>query len=532
MQNVESSWKPKDATETGTTTRYEAVLNEFGDAGIDVRSVQHWAEHPDWLLRRNRRQAVATFPVFALLLAGSPEKPQHGEVRVAIDDGSPLVETISSNFRVSKRSVRFLRGKGPALIGAAWLESPAALLAAVDMVSPAKLPRNPAEWQVFRDYWVGCGEFLTGLHCTMPSRLPHRDSLFRHMFSGLCAAGYEATAQRLGPLSPGNQQRFSRLKDYFRFVAEWCERGAGICEPNRYVQIAARETLYSELLTRYSVVELVRQSERWHREIARASSVGLDPDADDRLVEWPGLPGLPLCAGELTVFSLTNSIQLQVEGNRLDHCVGTYFRSCLYGESHILSIRNDAGNSLSTAEICLDAVPMGNLLLRVVQHQAFNNTKPTLECEAALAETLEFFRSVDMQSGLRELQAFHIRRYDDVDAQLRAGDGAYSISMMSQVMSKVLRNYSLVLAWLDKRLDEEEGWYRHRNTQAGERLRKCGFEDGLTEDQAFEISWITGNNCWDEGLSTPDSIYERVLGFGYDCLYRCSSCGHSTPIQA
>jgi len=68
-------------------------------------------------------------------------------------------------------------------------------------------------------------------------------------------------------------------------------------------------------------------------------------------------------------------------------------------------------------------------------------------------------------------------------------------------MCRVLRDAERALEWLDRSFAEEEGWYRHRNDQAGERFEQMGFDGELTWDRAMEAYLATGNGeSLDEGI--------------------------------
>ena len=483
-----------------TATHHDAVLDEFRNSGIDANLIQSWANHEDHIVRRNRHQVIASFPLFAALVALSSEIPVHMEIGAAIDRGDPLVEALSSTLGVSKKSIRFLRGKGPALIGSDWLDHPSELFEAIDIVLPEKQPRSREEWKLLREFWVGCGDLTLERYCRRPSPSLRCDKMSRHLLQGLSTAGYEASARKLQRLWNGDLRRLADVKDYFRFVAEWCEAGAGLCGTRQHLRVVAGN-IRDDLLMRYSAMELIRQSERWHREISRAAAVALTAEASATMEEWPALPGLPMRVGKLTVFSLTSTLQLQLEGTRLNHCVSAFVRSCMYGESHIVSIRDADGDSLSTGEISIDADERGKLVPSLIQHQSHSNYEPSSECEGALASVLDMLRTADTQTRLQEICDFHECRRDEVDALLAIEDGGYPIKLCCEVMSKVLRDYDRAIDWLDRRLEQEEGWYRHRNEQAGERLDQLGFDDELTDERAFEIYRDTGNDeCLDAGI--------------------------------
>jgi hypothetical protein len=482
-------------------THYEAILTEFRDSGIDQNLIQRWVDHEDYIVRRNRQQLVTTFPLFSALLTKYSEIPVHMEIRAAIDRGDPLIDALSSILGVSKKCIRALRGTGPALLGSEWIERPSELLDAIEMIPPEKLPRTPEEWRLFREFWVGCGEFRSEEpYCRRPSSSRIPTVMSRHLLMGLCGGGYLASAIRLRRRWHGNLQRLADVRDYFWFVGEWLHAGAELCEPSEWLRNRA-DGMRDELLTRYSAMELIRQSERWHQEIGLIPPAKSDAGEVDSLEQWPALPGLPLSVGSHTVVSLTNRDQLEAEGSQLNHCVGFHYPSCMRGESHIVSVRTPQGQSVSTAEIFLSKTARGTLVPTAIQHKKHSNDEPDHDCIAALNAALGVLRNEAIQAELHQILTFHAQRRERIDALLTVEMGGYPVAVMSTVMSHVLKDFRGVIAWLERRLEEEEGWYRHRNEQAGARMEALGLDDELTYERAFEIYRDTGNEeCFDEGL--------------------------------
>jgi PcfJ-like protein len=98
--------------------------------------------------------------------------------------------------------------------------------------------------------------------------------------------------------------------------------------------------------------------------------------------------------GTITLVPLCNSQELQKEGKDLDHCVGGYVNKCLQENSHIVSLRDETGKSLSTLEFTLnsgrgrDHKPEiinidgeDRYHLTRVQHHGLGNSSPSPVCE-------------------------------------------------------------------------------------------------------------------------------------------------------
>jgi len=464
-------------------------------------AIRRWVTHPHPLVRRNRRQAVGTFPIIAYLLATDADIPNPAQIELAIDHGYPLVEALSSILGIGKAAVRCLRGVAAGLPGPAWMERPSDLFATLDRLSPTKLPRSEADWKHFSELATACAQLADDEAQTPSFSSDSSHPAAWHIFQGLCAAGYETSVKRLRRELGEGPDAWTGMKEYLRFVTTWIDSGAGFCEMNHHLQSLARGRLREEFLERYSGIELIRQSIRWRREMEKLRKAGTGSDLPPESYEWPALPGLPLQVNDRLVVSLTSDAELKQEATRLDHCVYIFFEVCVLGCTHILSIRTLDGESISTAEISLGRDEQGKLVPEVQQHQAASNSDPEPECEQALQAALAMLGSPERQVELEKLEQFHFSRHDQIEFLLQHARGECPADLMADVMCRVLRDAERALEWLDRRFAEEEGWYRHRNDQVGERFEKLGFDGELTWDRAMEAYLATGNeNSLDEGI--------------------------------
>lgn len=77
-------------------------------------------------------------------------------------------------------------------------------------------------------------------------------------------------------------------------------------------------------------------------------------------------------------------------------------------------------------------------------------------------------------------------------------DSEYLPELTNRVMHSVLPDSDRAFAWLERRIEEEDAWYRHCNEKANLRFRELGFDDELTYDRAMEYCRTTGNEqCFD-----------------------------------
>ncbi len=102
--------------------------------------------------------------------------------------------------------------------------------------------------------------------------------------------------------------------------------------------------------------QIVEFSKHWHQPLQQTKSNGskdfgkeswsllFGEDKKEIDVTLEGMEGWKLV-------TLNNSGELKAEGKKLDHCVGGYAGKCLNEYSHIISVVNPEGNSVSTIEI-------------------------------------------------------------------------------------------------------------------------------------------------------------------------------------
>lgn len=456
-------------------------------------SDQHrtWAFHQDPIVRRNRIQAMNAFPFIAAALINRPhatDEPVLQALQCVIDRGEPLISTLSRLAGVAKGSVRAMRGVQPG-----EGDDPVNLvivLRALDRISPDKRPRDGDQWRLFNDLmrWAGCAN---DLEIGSPK---YSEDLIFHLIAGLMAANATQLSRWLGP----NCEHLNGIHDYLEFAGLWCASGAGEVASCAYVKSRARRILRDELMMRYSGKEIVRQADRWHKEIHRNThNFSLNTSIPD---VWPALPGLPYGYHDLIILPLTTSALLVAEGARLEHCAGTYSDSCWSGEGHVVSIRDAVGQSLSTAELSISETPDSQFALSVVQHHSFRNGSPPQACIDALADYMQSISTEMAQAALDELGEFHMLRNLEFEG-MDLYDNERSALIVSNIMRRVLPEYEQARHWLLDQLDMEDAWYRFNNERAAQALRQFHLDESLSEKEAFEFAWDTGRwECLDAGL--------------------------------
>jgi hypothetical protein len=464
-----------------------STLEDFNSLGIS--GLDKWADSSDPVISRNRRQVLVHFPLVAGSIVSHPNLPSHIQIRIAIDEGWPIVKYLADVARVGRDAVRFIRGKIP--YSKAWAGNLIETLRIIDLVPSARRPINKLEWDVLQDLWLNTSAKRNRWRYEDSNSSSRQHDLMEFLFIGLCSMGLSECSMRLGD----NLRRLRNANDYFRFVGEWCAAGAGITKLNFHVRNIAGTTLKDEFLMRYSPMELVRQAERWHREILVMDKRQLSDDSPDTIDRWPGLPGLPIVLHEVECVSLRNSLSLAIEGERMRHCVGAFAQVCLRGESHILSLRNRQGEPLSTAELELMLDKNGNPILSVIQHRGHENTDPCDLCELVLSKILDHYQAGHKRAELIELwEENEIRRCErELDNNFDSNDLA--TLRLGTVMDKVLRDKD-ALQWLDTRYIEEECFYSIRSDRLGETVMRLGNSYDLSEASEWDIYVRSGEKLW------------------------------------
>lgn len=130
--------------------------------------------------------------------------------------------------------------------------------------------------------------------------------------------------------------------------------------------------------------DLARMNADIHRNLAKINeAMSLYDRAKDRdmVKEWQAkyppannndLPEL----GEFSIVPLTTRAQLQEEHEAMDHCIDNYAPNCIRGYSHVFSLRDTTGKTLSNFELDTD----GNL----IQNLGYKNAQPTEEISIAV----------------------------------------------------------------------------------------------------------------------------------------------------
>lgn len=248
-----------------------------------------------------------------------------------------------------------------------WRGNLAGLLAVLDPLPPEKVPVTELDWNAFHSIYLGLA--------LERERDEQRLEAKKRWLEEAARIGWQKAYAKLAAIEGG----VDALADTFDFLDEigsagdWLDARADKPKVEWAVwreQSRARWLRAPETLGMFRIVEA---SVRWHRTLW--AEAGLPEDTDTRRAGWPRLLPQAVTLGEgIEAASLGNATELAEEGLRMQHCVGSYWRHCFLGESHIVSLRNRNGDSLSTIEIRLPG--NGARQCHIVQHRAERNQTP------------------------------------------------------------------------------------------------------------------------------------------------------------
>lgn len=185
-----------------------------------------------------------------------------------------------------------------------------------------------------------------------------------------------------------------------------------------------RLQMIEEFLRGVSVHQIAMLSKRWHEPGRLAQLNKAKSLLEDR---WEPLFSTPLdyrakIGQVIQVVPLTSSEELKEEGKRLEHCLGGYANDCIRNNTHILSLRDEEGNSLSTIELNLlhgkgkESERIINIQdkddhhLRMRQHRGKRNADPSQKCQEVEKLFFNALRNGEVEVNLSELEKKRSKR--------------------------------------------------------------------------------------------------------------------------
>ena len=254
-----------------------------------------------------------------------------------------------------------------------WRGDLAGLLALLDPLPPEKVPSSELEWNAFHSIFLGLGidRDAQAYFVNNEDRLQVK----LRWLAESARVGWQKSYERFAAFEGG----MGAITDTFDFLDEIRDAGDYLakqsgekfCSEDDRKEKSRKRWLRAP--TKFGAFRIVEYSVRWHRAIW--TEAGLPDSVDANRDVWPCLFPEPLeLDNNIYAVPLGNAEALKEEGRRMRHCVGGYWRACFLGNSHIISLRDSSGQSLSTLQVCV--ANDGARRCDIIQHRAHENKTP------------------------------------------------------------------------------------------------------------------------------------------------------------
>lgn len=335
---------------------------------------------------RNRAQAMQTMPWLLPMMtehASGRNLREAPGILAAIDAGLPLHDAVARAFGVPREVVRWL---GRRTLPANWQVDVCRLHRLLTLLSWLPPERRPVTHAAFGD--------LNALASALTAPLDFVDEIDQLASLTRVAPCMRRWLEQGGPADAAEWVAdLLDAKDFLRALFEVRQVRDG-CDAD------AADAWVLAWCAGISVTRLLELSRAWHAAVAARTWA---PESGEGAAQWPAVVAKPWQFNDRTIVELTSRAQLRTEGQAMAHCVGTYDAVCRSGNSIIVSLRNDTGVSISTAELHLDDSPPRIIL---GQHRAESNGPPSLSCALALRALLGHLNSAGQHHLLRRRRDF------------------------------------------------------------------------------------------------------------------------------
>ena len=329
---------------------------------------------PDPFRRRARLQALQALPALAYEFAKGDA--QTDRIRRRIDSGKSLWDAVLEIHPGSAAALRKIAAAGSD--AGAWREDLPALLDALSLMPPEKIPSGPEQWGAMRGAWIALD--IRRERCAWKAQA--KTAWFRAFAYDGWIRPFEACLSAEGG--------FNALADCFDFIEETAEALLLFYPPaqnlswNELCECSERAKAFIAQSLRPA--KMLAASSRWHAETYRLAGLGADGAALAASHSWPALlPGDIALPGGARARFLTSRAQLSEEGLAMQHCAAGYWPKCFAGKSHIASLLGPGGER-STIEFA--AASGGGRSCHIVQHRAMRNAEPARALKASEAPLL------------------------------------------------------------------------------------------------------------------------------------------------
>ncbi len=359
----------------------QAFINELNEETINVLQKEgtgnniiynHYvSDNPEQ--KRNRIQAADNYPWFGSLLRSDYK------LRQAVDAGKALSTELATRYQVKPRTIKLFQnfiqpdflaeGSYSGNSRVVWMKS-------VDHYTAEYFPKTNEDHTAF----FSISEPLL----TLAELLQVEPVKLAKPFRNGWKSGIEQLERQLDhPLD--FEAIFNMIQACFYYGVK------SLLERTKLYDIShPPSNWYKVWFAQYGLKRLFKMANQWEQVYGQFSCIRLGIKTQSNTKEnlaslrWPSLLSSNYCRGPYRMVELTSQPDLENEGRKLEHCVGSYGLKCLIHGSYIYSIRDRSGNSLSTFEI-----KFKNDKAELLQHYAMDDSEPTNEQQACVRYFVE-----------------------------------------------------------------------------------------------------------------------------------------------
>lgn len=350
-------WTPALAAAVGA---FESELDPSLIAAAPGRLPARYATY-SWLVRQppveaaRIAQAAIAYP-FLWTLLGGEDRRGASSLLARLRAAEPASDLIGTMLAARPWQVRALREAAVAgHLAEEDLSSVGELVAlsrGLDAMPPERAPRTRAGWQ-----------YLRRLVASLDHKAWIRDLADVGLDALALGRGVPRSWRSFARIS-GLRRQLSDIRDFYSYAADFADQ-----------QWLPRD--HDQSLRR-----VVEAQTRWKSIVDPEGTARVPADQDRRPApshlagHWDPVIGGPVTLGDVVIHALASVDDLREEGFLMKHCIATYARICEEKGSRIFSLRDTAGERLSTLQILRI-----NGTWRVLQHRGKANGPVPARCK-------------------------------------------------------------------------------------------------------------------------------------------------------
>lgn len=375
-------------------------MNKLGDHRPELYNVlMAFDAHQDPTCQRNRRQAVAAYPLVAPMLLADID------FRRAVDEARPLKEAIAKAVKagidvynsdaeeVPTKVIGRLQGLTRQRVGNYAYQSPGDFICVLNDTPIDWLPTKRADWAALQ---------ATHQHARTNNLTPFvfKDCRTTADFMKLMGPDWQAAAKtcnshaglrgvtdlRNGLVKHAVEPTINREIKRLATAAGFDTSAKDWLSQYRDTGEMAAQSASSDLITQakrqisklYTLAKALETSDAWHDRLpATNAAIHKIKSGEDLLeVAWgKAFPDWTAPNGHALVM-LKSEAELRHEGDVMNHCVGGYAADCC-DKTIIFSVRNKQGKQISTLQLDQDIDSRGEIVFHQVQHYGPRDTTPS-----------------------------------------------------------------------------------------------------------------------------------------------------------